>query len=430
MMTLFDWQKPLALRLAWMCHNNAYNLVALPTGSGKTFISCQVLKKLGITPLVICPKSAISTWKNVCAGFELTPLGIVNWEKLKTGKTGWLKRDDNLWKWNIPAARSILLIDEVHKGCSGPETEVGLAVALLKRQGIKALMMSATVASNPMQMRHTGFLLSAHNWARDSFFGWCKRHGCRFDAFLGRWVLPKGESLVEQMGLIRKEISDKILYLPVDKIPGFPTTLIEPRLYDFSTRDTAEINRAYTEMSEELKRPGRTELAELGKVRHRVELLKIPLFSELVQDTLETGTSAVVFLNYKDSVRSLCDQLASEGISNVSTLTGDSTVIERQDAITAFQTNKNHVFICTSAGGTAISLHDVLKSRPRVSFISPTYNASDFRQSLGRIVRVEGTHTVQTIVLAAGTLEERIHKTISVKLNALDTLNDSDFRVG
>jgi hypothetical protein len=48
------------------------------------------------------------------------------------------------------------------------------------------------------------------------------------------------------------------------------------------------------------------------------------------------------------------------------------------------------------------------------------------RQCLGRIHRVGGSKVVQTFVLIAGTIEEKVQKSITNKLACLDTLNDGD----
>jgi hypothetical protein len=77
----------------------------------------------------------------------------------------------------------------------------------------------------------------------------------------------------------------------------------------------------------------------------------------------------------------------------------------------------------TAAGGTGLSLHDDKKERPRASLITPGVSASEFRQALGRIHRVGGTPVVQTIVLASGTIEERVYEAIQRKTTGIDSVN-------
>lgn len=427
-MKLFEWQRPLCARLIRMMRGSKYNLVALGTGAGKTYLSCQAMKSLKLKPIVICPLSAVSAWRTVTAGFGLEPYDIINWEKLKTGKTAWLKKDKKRWLWDIPHDACVI-IDEVHRGCSGIDTQIGRAAATLKKYGRPVLMMSATVASNPMHLRHIGFLLGLHNWTKDSFYRWCQQHGCKFDSFLGHWVTPRGVRLIAEMKKIRSGFPDRILYIPLDQIPGFPETVIEAQLFDMNKADTKLINKAWDEMSENTKKTGVTELAEMMKARHRTEWIKCDLLSSLTAERVDAGTSVVVFMNFKDTVARLQHKLNEAGIENISILTGDSKPREREEAMAKFQDNVNHVFICTTeAGGVAISLHDVKQERPRVAYINPSYSASATKQALGRIARVGGTKSIQIFPLVAGTIEERVYRAITAKCRAIDTLNDGDLK--
>jgi hypothetical protein len=423
---LQDWQRPLTAKLIRMIRRGLHNLVALPTGSGKTYISTAAAQIMKRRPLVICPKSAISSWKNVLNLFQVTPLAIVNWERLKTGKTQWLSKQNVSWLWHLPKD-VLVIVDEVHRGCSGINTQIGAALAALKRYPVPVLTMSATVASSPLQMRHTGYLLGLHTWDKNSFFRWCLAHECRFDKMLGHWMSPRGSRLVQVMKSIREKLPDRILYTKIDDIPGFPETLIEAKLFDLDAEETQDINEAWELMSENMKKPGVTELSELMKARHRTEWIKCGLLCDLVTGQLEDGNSVVMFLNFKDTVERVRSLLAAEKVTNVSVLTGDSNDAERAKAMSLFQDNVNHVFLCTpGAGGVAISLHDVKHERPRVAYINPSYSASETKQALGRIQRIGGTKSVQIFPLAAGTIEERVYRTITSKLRSIETLNDGD----
>ena len=53
--------------------------------------------------------------------------------------------------------------------------------------------------------------------------------------------------------------------------------------------------------------------------------------------------------------------------------------------------------------------------------------ASEFRQALGRTRRAGGTRAVQNVVIAAGTVMERVAGSVERKLGNLDALLDSDF---
>ena len=54
------------------------------TGTGKTYTSIALCKQLKLKPFIICPKTIMSTWEYVCKIFQVTPLGIVNYESIKS----------------------------------------------------------------------------------------------------------------------------------------------------------------------------------------------------------------------------------------------------------------------------------------------------------------------------------------------------------
>ncbi len=55
------------------------------TGTGKTYITVQLCKKLGMMPMIICPKAVIPTWKKVCELFGVQFFGISNDVMFKKG---------------------------------------------------------------------------------------------------------------------------------------------------------------------------------------------------------------------------------------------------------------------------------------------------------------------------------------------------------
>ena len=56
------------------------------TGTGKTYTSICVCSELGLSPFIICPRSVLGVWKSVCELFGVTPLCIVNYESIRSGK--------------------------------------------------------------------------------------------------------------------------------------------------------------------------------------------------------------------------------------------------------------------------------------------------------------------------------------------------------
>lgn len=421
MIQLFDWQVPLRDRILRALETYKCALVATPTGSGKTFLAASASKELKRKPVVICPKSVITPWKNALDAVGTPYYEVLNWESMRVGKGAYFDGKD----WALPGD-AVLIADEIHKFCSGEQTKSGTMLINAKKTGVPVIMLSATAASTPLQMRHSGYLLGLHNWEKYRAWPLFKlNHGCRFDKFLGHWVPPKGRNLATEMAKINAAAGDRIIYLKVSEIPGFPETVIQPKLYDLETKYTKEIAQAWKEMDDQLKKPGVNELSELIKARRRTELIKLPLIEELLEDGLEQGFSVVVFFNFLDPLHKCADFLREKGVE-FSSIYGEQKT-DRDEEIRKFQDNEVRVLLATiQAGGVGISLHH--PEVPRMSIINVSYSASDFRQAIGRIRRVGGGHTVQLIPLAADTVEERVYRALVSKLTAIDRLNDKDMR--
>ena len=58
-MALFDFQKPVADQMVRVLQNERVFILASTTGSGKTFMALDTIRRLGVRALVICPKVAI-----------------------------------------------------------------------------------------------------------------------------------------------------------------------------------------------------------------------------------------------------------------------------------------------------------------------------------------------------------------------------------
>lgn len=428
MATLYPWQVPLADRLEGILQHHAVAAVALPTGAGKTYISSEVMRRRQLRPLIIAPKSILTMWNRTVLEFGVTPHGVLNWEKIRTNKTQWFDGK----AWHLPEG-CVVILDEAHKGLSGADTATGKAVALLKGySSVSKILMSATPAATPLHLRHTGYLLDLHTWGPASWSQFLKSNNCYFDRAIHNWRAPRGMKLATTMADINKRVSDKVLYMRIDDIPGFPECQLQCELLDLDSALTAEqINAVWAEASERMKKPGASQQAEKNKAMERTEALKIPLYADLVRARLAEGLSVCVFLNYREPLFRLQALLGEVGVTNVSMVfgaqdTGDSTK-NRDAEIAKFQANENHVcLLTTGSGGVGISLHDLKHERARMAYLNPGNNASDIVQALGRIRRAGGTDVVQSFVLAADTVEEKTYRNLKDKMRSIEALVDKD----
>lgn len=436
----YDWQMPLISAQTAALRDGRFFVNACGTGAGKTVMALQSAKDLGGRCLVVAPIVSHGQWRRTAEAMGCAELllDVVNIEKVSRGHCGvWYSEAEG---WRLPKG-TLVVLDECHRGCSGAKSKATKAFAMLKAyKSVMLLAMSATLASNPMQLRLVGYWAGLHDFTVNGFNRFCLEHGCRYEQFgwgvnrRRQMVFTKSASKAKaEMSRIRGELGGSLMaYGPAD-IPGFPTETVAVKLVELDKRDREEIDAIYAKMSEKLTETTGVQLVDSLHERMRVELLKSPAIVELALEYLRSITdnySVVLFVSFTETRKFVEEALAKAGVESRSVY-GGMKDDERQAGIDAFQSNDVHCLVCMSqAASCAMSAHDVKHERQRVSLISPSFSASDMKQALGRIRRVGGTHATQLFVLAEGTVEEDVARSLNLKIKNIDTLNDSDLMPG
>ena len=437
MITLREWQVPLAEHQTRVLRTERCMLSACHTGSGKTYLAVQTIRDLGMPALVVCPKIAISQWNGVIDGMDArgNVIGVVNPERLVASKNNPWYRNDQGWLLGGDVPR-LLVFDEVHRGASGPDSKTTLALARWCNRAHpdnKVLAMSATPFETPMKMRAIGYLMGFHRFAEQSFYEWCRRYGCGYrDVGWGRtrrriFEFTRDRTRADAiMRTLRHEMGDRFMTVGPDEIPGFPDEVKEVVLVDLAKRDHDALVRAYAEMPERIQHMSEDDMVKTLRLRQQAEFCKAETMAQMACDLVEDGSSVFLMLNYTSSRERAEEYLRKKGVEYAN-IYGGQRESERQRGIDRFQANEVHVMVGMAAAcSVALSLHDERHERPRVSLISPGYSASEFSQGLGRIRRVGGTTAVQKIVIAAGSVEERVGRAIERKMANLAALTDLD----
>lgn len=448
MIELKEWQKPLAAKMTDVLGRERAFLCAANTGAGKTYLACDVIKSLGIPALVICPKIAISQWRSVISGMGIDDLviGVINPENLIASKRNPFYSHEDGWK-NIPEGPALLVFDEMHRGAGGiyklprpggkgsGNKQALMSVRWVNKSapGRKFLALTATPADSPMKMQALGYLMGFHSFVASSFYDWCRRHGCsmqmrgRQSVFAFSRDRAKAKAI---MANIREDMGDRFMSITPDEIPGFPEETREVVLVDLAKEDHEGLVQAYAEMPELMKKPSKDDMVKLLRLRQQAEFCKASVLAGMAGNEVSDGNSVFLCLNFTDARLRVQSELERAGIPFAS-IYGGQPEKERQVGIDAFQRNEIHVMVgMSSACGVALSLHDERHERPRVSLINPSYSASELLQALGRIRRVGGTHAVQKIVLAAGSVEERVARAVGGKIDNIGALTDADLSRG
>jgi superfamily II DNA or RNA helicase len=484
---LLPYQAPIAGLACAAIHKFGSAIDASDAGTGKTYTALAVAREMNLSPAIICPKTQKEAWRRVCKYFGITPYFIESWEAAKEKKfphtqlVHGLKNVSETWEykekgdvnyreealyrnmlpkikhkpisfrvtgrifengytiftcvyvhqkktvvdiaWTCAGKKVLLIFDEVHKAKG--KTQAAMLVIATVTQKLPFLGLSATIAANPMEMRALGYRLGLHKLA--DFKEWIISHGCYQGAFR-QWECPDAKEAMMKIhhelfpmhgGRVRIE----------DLGDAFPETQITADLYEIEGAD--EQNRAYEKLMKEiaLLQEARARNAQAAvltlnlRYRQLSELLKVPLLTALALDGRENGLSVIIFVNFMETLGRLC-----EALGTTCCIHGQQSEEERQYAIDAFQGNRAGTIVANiQAGGVGVSLHDLHGGHPRLSLICPTYSATLLKQALGRPHRAGGlSKSLQRLIYAKGTIEEKVCESVAVKLAAISALNDGD----
>ena len=404
-------------------------------GTGKTYVAAATAVRLGLRLVVVAPKAVLPAWRRVAALFGAGVITIINYESLKTGKSGLGKFENGEFVWTIPAD-ALLVFDECQR-CKARDSQNAKLLVAAKRQRIKTLLLSATAASNPLEMRAIGFALGLHNLR--NYWAWAWAHGVS----KGRFGM-EFDGDPDHLARIHARIFNDLRAgsrMRIADIPEFPPTQIiaepvgtgrEKEIQSVYDQLKIDLNRALAtedisrqeEIAEEIDASAANHLTILLRARQDIERLKINTLASMAADAVAEGMSVAIFVNFDETLHETAKRCGTDCVIH-----GGQSAAEREEAIRRFQANEAPIIVCNiRAGGVGVSLHDPTGTKPRLALISPTYSAQDLRQALGRVHRAGGAHSIQRIIFAAGTVEEAACAAVEAKLACIDTLNDGDLQ--
>jgi len=454
-MMLYPYQIPEKDRMvaAVRCHGCALN--AGDTGTGKTPETCAACKELGLRPAVVCPKNLIPVWRKACRDWGLPePLFVTNYEAIRTGRTPFLtwtaQGRSRSAAWHLPAG-ALLIFDEAHR-CAGDASLNSKMLAAVRRYGIPTVCLSATAAESPLKLRALGFVMRLHDGG-ESFWRFCAAHGC-VKSFWGGIEFPRGVARAgsrrafqierARQGLARLH---EAIFQPgavpccagasaaapkgtrvriADLGEAFPETLVTAEAYDFGD-DVAKVYEDLFRAQAE-RGPSPNPLVESLRARQDAELLKAPGLAEMGADGVEEGQSVVIFVNFRATLAALRKLLP-----DLPVMEGETPMDVRADILRRFGADEVRIVAANlaTAGEGLDGLQDLRGEFPRLVLLSPGFNAVQLKQALGRVHRANArSKSVQRIVFAAGTVEERACEAVRAKVANMALLNDGDLAAG
>lgn len=447
-------------------------LDASEKGAGKTFVAGAVVRHLDLPTLCIVPKISITSWKRALEHLG-TGACVKGWESIRTGNTPY-----GSWQFHPPAEREkeyhctscqcvvstrsptpcrlspsgihcieaktkehnygrftfyegikFIVWDECQMAAGLDSLNADMVLAS-KRQNIPSLFLSATAAGSPLQLRALGFALGLHCLTGPGgFYPWAMRHRVRRPVWGGLEFYGSDEQKKQVMSKIHSDLfPSRGVRVRISDIPNFPKCDIRAELYDLES--SGKINDLYAEMDESISllnamkltdRCAEHPLTALLRASQAIELLKVPMYQAIHASARESGYNVAIFVCFRQTLIELQKRL------KCGTIYGGQNSAERQRNLDDFQANKTDTLVLNiAAGGVSISLHDLL-GKPRFGICSLHQSAIKMNQCLGRLARAGGlSPAIYRIPLVAGTVEEKTHRRLVSKLNAMDAFNDAD----
>jgi hypothetical protein len=357
-----------------------------------------------------------------------------------------MKKDPRHAQWNVPAG-TVLILDEVHR-CAGQDSLNSRMLAAVRRYGISTICLSATAAESPMKLKALGYLLRLHDGG-ESFWKFLREHGC-IKNYWGGLEFPTGSARPgsrrafqiararEGLARLHRAIFEGGSVPSSAAVPRgtrvrirdlgdvFPETLVTAEAYDFGD----DIANVYVDIfrAQSERGPSVNHLVELLRARQDAELLKAPGLAEMAADAVEEGQSVLILVNFRATLAAL--QKLMPGLPVIE---GDTSMDERADILRRFGADEVRIVAANlaTAGEGLDGLQDLRGEFPRLTLISPGFSAVQLKQALGRVHRANAkTKSIQRIVFAAGTVEERACEAVRAKLANMALLNDGDLMTG
>lgn len=413
----FPWQEPAVEAMASALSSGRSFLNASDTGTGKTPTALWAIQKTGLPFRVVCPKSVVQSWRETAEklGIADRMQFVQNIEKLRRNKEVLVPLGAN-FLWKRSSEKIVTVFDEVHRFSAYNSQNA----VILSRCPRPALMLSATAADSPVKLRAIGQHLGLCAW--DEWPQWAAKRGCSL-APMGGYQFSGHKSEIDRL---HQEIFDAGRGCRIriaDLGDQFPENSIETMGVEVEEGAEKAINRAYAEEIEQLKGEAPSPAVDMLRARQLAEHAKLPALLQLVEDEIEGGRSAVVFVNFRESLAQLVEKFDCPAIY------GQQDTEERELMVKSFEEDRKFVIgVMIQAGGCGLDgLQDLHGGRPRSSFICPGWSAIDLRQALGRIHRGNAkSRSLQKLVFAAGTIEDSVRRKLNGKLRRIDLLNDGD----
>lgn len=453
---LLPWQPEGAARMLRAVTLFGAGLDASDLGTGKTYMTLAAYVVSGAPGmLVVCSKSGQHGWHEAAARFRV-PVHVVTWDRLRLGGTPYLHRQDRkddagrlkerVLRWNLKRGTWIVF-DEAHEAKSYKSVSCDVVIAAKQARVYPLAALSATIGETPLDFKAIGYMLGLFREPED-FWNWVRTYKCMRTDYGWKFF---GDDRV--MASLHQQIftAGKGNRILKDANPHFPPQHILAEAIDMD--NAPAIKRAYRKLKKELdaieakveadkavlsrdiegqsdlharRRLKAAKLTAMIRAMQRVEMLRVSEFAEQAKGYVEQGYHLVVTFNFIESLKKFCE------LTGFSLFCGETKDAERKAIIQGFAADEiAGIGMQIGTGSESINLQDFTGRHPRLSLISPTWNARHLLQFFGRTHRAKAkTVVTHKLLYAAGTIEEEQCDRVRAKAHNIRTLNDGDLTAG
>jgi len=403
-------------------------ILADDMGLGKTrqaIIACREAAPDG-PYLVICPASVKLNWRREIhliepdAGVQVMVAGD-NWRASRWTVVNY----DLLGKlepWLLAEPWAGIVVDEAHyiKNDSQRTTRVlrllgiGSGKQPAAEPEVVYLLTGTPMSSRPRDLFN--LLKAVRHPLATSFFSYARRYCAAFDNGFG--LDTNGSSNLEELaetlsGVLLRRTKDEALDLPPKVRTWQPVEIPEKAV----TRQEA---RALDYLNDHPARSGPTWVTFLGllnKARHATAVAKVPSTIEAIRERVDADEKVVVFTSYTAVVEKVREAFGPAAVS----ITGADSVVERQDAVDALQSDPGVKVLVGNLQAAGVGLN--LTAATHVIFNDLDWVPGNHWQAEDRIYRIGQTRPAfVTYLYAAGTLDDFVAALLEAKARNIGVL--------
>jgi len=357
---------------------------------------------------------------------------IINYENVVAHKPRIMKR-----KWDV------VIIDEAHR-LKNPKAKRTQAILGSKDSSIKPikatkriLLTGTPICNRPIELHPIAAYLEPKQFGNFWRFArtYCDAHQTSFGwDFTGSSNLDQLHDLLRKTCMVRRLKEDVLKDLPAKQrqvvvIPSGKDMSVVTAELEANKRHQAIVKQLaklegmsrksgdkYKEDIEQLRSDQRTAFADMSQARQDTALAKIPAIVDHLNDC---EGPIIVFGHHKSVIKKLIAELGPE---NCVSITGDTPMDERQDAVDRFQNGEAKYFVGNiHAAGVGLTL----TRSSHVVFAELDWVPGNVSQAEDRAHRIgqEDSVLCQHIVMD-GSIDERMAKSIIAKQETIDEALD------